>query len=319
MRLAFDARTIGDHYPGIGRYAHGLLQALGERVSVALYDPALKETRFGSGGKRVACAGVRSPLAQLQAPLIARSADLYYSPYYLMPYALPCPAVVTLYDATPLKGPGLSTMGRALYKIANRLASGVAKKVIVLSESAREEMAEIGVPRNKMVVCPPGLPDRFRPESARAIAEVTAAYNFPESFWLCFGSARWHKNVQAAVLAAGAEPLVIVEGAVREADLPALYSAARGLIFPSLREGFGLPIIEAMACGAPVACLPAPGVREAAGGAAMMAEDMTTEALAEAVRRLADPAVREAKREAGLEWARRFTWDATVQAIESAL
>jgi glycosyltransferase involved in cell wall biosynthesis len=111
----------------------------------------------------------------------------------------------------------------------------------------------------------------------------------------------------------------MVGGAVAEADLPALYSAAKGLIFPSLREGFGLPIIEAMACGTPVACLPAPGVREAAGGAAMMAEDMTTEALAEAVRRLADPAVREAKREAGLEWARRFTWDATVQAIESAL
>ncbi|MEK7783946.1 MAG: glycosyltransferase, partial [Chloroflexota bacterium] len=160
----------------------------------------------------------------------------------------------------------------------------------------------------------------------------------PEEFWLCFGSRKWHKNTPAAVEAMRGRPLVIVgatlavaqpgqghpkEGFqpalplphIAEEDLPAVYSSTRGLIFPSLREGFGLPVIEAMACGTPVVCLPAPGVKEAAGTAAVMAEDMTTAALAEAVSRLDNAKMRGSKIEAGLEWVKRFTWEKTIEVI----
>jgi alpha-1,3-rhamnosyl/mannosyltransferase len=330
MHLAFDARTIGDHYPGIGRYAYGLWRALGERVSVTLLDPRLENSRFEISGTIYRSPGVRSLRAQIEAPIRIRGADVYYSPYYLMPYALPCPAVVTLYDATPLMGPGLPPLKRLAFRLAHWLVGRVARRAIVLTESAREEMAALGVPREKMIVCPPGLDPKFKPQSREAIARVKRKYGLPEEFWLCFGSQKWHKNTRAAIEVMREKPLTVSTTAVivgqagagspphiAEADLPALYSAARGLIFPSLREGFGLPVIEAMACGTPVACLPAPGVKEAAGPAAMMAEDLTTAALAEAVRRLDDPAVRESKIEAGLKWVKRFTWDATVEVIEN--
>jgi alpha-1,3-rhamnosyl/mannosyltransferase len=361
--LAFDARTIGDHYPGIGRYAFGLWAALGERVGVTIIDPSLRNTRFPITDPTLASFSVRSLWTQIDVPLKLRGADLYYSPYFLIPYALPCPAVVTLYDATPLKGPGLSAMGRLVFRVAHRLAGQVAKRVIVLSESAREEMTALGVPREKMHVCAPGLDPKFRPAPPEAIAKAKRKYDLPDEFWLCFGSTRWHKNTRAAIEAVRGRTLVFVGSLphailrreapkhlwadpetlrafdaqsdksessansagsavkpfVEENDFPAVYSAARALIFPSLREGFGLPIIEAMACGTPVVCLPAPGVKEAAGDAAMMAAEITTEALADAVRRLDDADVWHAKREAGLEWAKRFTWQSTVEAIAAAM
>ncbi len=324
MRLAFDARTIGDHYPGIGRYAFGLWAALGERVGVTIIDPSLRNTRFPITDPTLASFSVRSLWTQIDVPPKLRDADLYYSPYFLIPYALPCPAAVTLYDATPLKGPGLSAMGRLVFRVAHRLAGQVAKRVIVLSESAQEEMTALGVPREKMHVCAPGLDPKFRPAPPEAIAEAKRKYDLPDDFWLCFGSTRWHKNTQAAIEAAQGRTSVVAGQFgklpyIAENDLPAVYSAARALIFPSLREGFGLPIIEAMACGTPVACLPAPGVKEAAGEAAMMAADMSTGALADAVRRLDDPDTWRTKREAGLEWAKRFTWQSTVEAIAAAM
>jgi len=321
-RLAFDARTIGDHYPGIGRYAFGVWRALGDRVGATIVDPALKNTRFALGGKTRASFGVRSLLAQVDVPLKVGDADVYYSPYYLMPYVLPCPAVVTLYDATPLLGPGLSPLARLIYRLAHRLAGAAATRVIVLSESAREEIAALGVPREKIVVCPPGLDSKFRPATKEEIERVNLKYDLLDDFWLCFGSRKWHKNTLAAVEAMRGRMLIVVGHASRanlpyiaEEDLPAVYSASRGLIFPSLREGFGLPVIEAMACGTPVVCLPGPGVKEAAGTAAVMAEDMTTAALAEAVSRLDNAEVRESKIEAGLEWVKRFTWKNTVEVI----
>ena len=197
-RLAFDGRTIGDHYPGIGRYAFGLWRALGERVGVTIVDPALKNTRFKIEGATQTSFGARSPLAQIDVPLKIRGADVYYSPYYLMPYVLPCPAVVTLYDATPLLGPGLPPLAKLAYRLAHRLAGVAAKRVIVLSESAREEIAALGVPREKMVVCPPGLDPKFRPATRDEVERVRQKYRLPDEFWLCFGSRKWHKNTLAA-------------------------------------------------------------------------------------------------------------------------
>ena len=68
-RLAFDARTIGDPYPGIGRYAYGLRQALGERVAISIVDPSLKNSRFALSGRMFNSFGVRSPWAQVEVPL----------------------------------------------------------------------------------------------------------------------------------------------------------------------------------------------------------------------------------------------------------
>jgi len=325
-RLAFDARTIGDHYPGIGRYTFGVWQALADRVTYSIIDPTLRNTRFEMGGLRRESFNVRSPLAQIDVPLKLGDADVYYSPYFLMPYVVRCKSVVTLYDATPLYGSGMSATGKLVFRFANFLAGRVADRVIVLSESTKEEMAALGAPRQKMTVCPPGLDAKFHPREKEEIERVKIKYGLPDEFVLCFGSRKWHKNTEA-LLEIRDWGLVIIGGEyngihntlyipyVEESDLPALYSSALALIFPSLREGFGLPIIEAMACGTPVVCLPAPGVKEAAGGAAVMADNMTNAALAQAASRLRDPIFHEEKRVAGLEWVKQFTWEKTVQVI----
>ena len=332
-RLAFDARTIGDHYPGIGRYAFGLWQALGDRVTYSITDPKLINTRFEISGLQKKSFSVRSPLAQIDMPLKLGEADIYYSPYFLMPYWVRCNSIVTLYDATPLyEGKRVSqtnSLSKIIFRLANFLAGRVANRVIVLSESARQEMVALGIPHEKMIVCPPGLDSKFHPREKEERERVKIKYGLPDEFLLCFGSKKWHKNTKA-LLEIRDWRLVVTGGGfngirntqyvsyIEESDLPAVYSSASALIFPSLREGFGLPIIEAMACGTPVVCLPAPGVKETASEAAVMADDMTTAALVEAASRLRDPSFREEKRVAGLEWVKRFTWSKTVQTIMEA-
>ena len=103
-------------------------------------------------------------------------------------------------------------------------------------------------------------------------------------------------------------------GPVREEDLPALYSGARAFVFPSLYEGFGLPPLEAMACGTPVACSDIPSLRETAGDAALLFDPKDPGAIAAALDRLlTDAALREDLHERGLRRAAELTWDAAAQ------
>ena len=327
--LAFDARTIGDHYPGIGRYAFGLRAALGERVDVTIIDPSLRNTRFPITGPTRTSLGVRSLWAQIDVPLILRDADLYYSPYFLMPYARPCPAVVTLYDATPLSRPGMSALGRLVFRLAHWLAGRVVGRVIVLSESAREEMAALGVPREKMRVCPPGVDPKFHPASADAIAQVKRKYDLPDEFWLCFGSTRWHKNTRAATEAARERTVVIVGlpntgiaklPYIAENDLPAVYSAARAFIFPSLREGFGLPIIEAMACGTPVVTSRTSSLPEVVGDCGILVDPLSVDDIARGIGQVChDRHLAQYLGDAGRARARQFTWAACAQTALTAI
>jgi alpha-1,3-rhamnosyl/mannosyltransferase len=112
----------------------------------------------------------------------------------------------------------------------------------------------------------------------------------------------------------GLEEEVLFLGAVAGADLPALYAGAEIFLFPSLYEGFGLPVLEAMACGAPVICSDASSLPEVAGTAALLVDPLDAGAMAAAISRvLADATLREQMRAAGLAQAGRFTWARTAQ------
>jgi alpha-1,3-rhamnosyl/mannosyltransferase len=107
---------------------------------------------------------------------------------------------------------------------------------------------------------------------------------------------------------------VVFAGPVSEADLPALYSGADLFVFPSLSEGFGLPVLEAMSCGAPVVCSYTSSLPEVAGDAAILVDPLNTEALAETMRHVATQAeLRHVMREKGLAQANRFSWERTAQ------
>jgi alpha-1,3-rhamnosyl/mannosyltransferase len=103
-------------------------------------------------------------------------------------------------------------------------------------------------------------------------------------------------------------------GPVDEADLPALYSGADLFVFPSLYEGFGLPVLEAMACGTPVICSQTSSLPEVAGEAALLTDPSKASSIAEAMgRALGDPGLRQEMREKGLAQAARFSWERTAQ------
>ncbi|MEI7769245.1 MAG: glycosyltransferase family 1 protein [Chloroflexales bacterium] len=367
MRIGLDARYIGDHFPGIGRYIVSLARALAEldhgHTLVLLHNPPHPGARYSltdlAGLPRVELAAVRaapfSPLQQVELPLRARALglDLLHSPYFIKPYAgLPCPSAVTIYDLLGWRFPGtLSPRGRLLYRLTMGLAVRSADALITISESAREDLAfRYRLPRARIAVTPLAAAQRFAPQPREAVAAARARYGLPESYVLYLGSNKPHKNLERLIQAweqagAGADPsgpvgaaqlilaghedakhpaarqLVAERGLgarvrflpnVDDADLPALYSGAAVFAFPSYYEGFGLPPLEAMACGAPVLCAYASSLPEVVGDAALTVDPYSSIAIAGGlVRLLSQPALRRDLRERGLRRAREFSWRRT--------
>lgn len=281
-----------------------------------------------------------SVAGQVALPALLRQArvDLYHSPYYLFPYAgLPCPVVVTLYDIIPrLFSRESSLRARMFFDLSTLLALRSAQRVITLSRCARDDIARAyRVSPARIDVVYGAADKRFRPADPAIVAEVKTRYRLPDRYVLCVASDKPHKNVGTLVEAwristsgrCATAPLLVLAGhrdhgvlsfehpavrdvgAVAEADLPALYSGALVFVYPSRYEGFGLPPLEAMACGAAVICSRAGSLPEVVGDAALLIDPDDPGALASAIDRvLADPALRATMSDAGRRRAAMFSW-----------
>jgi glycosyltransferase involved in cell wall biosynthesis len=292
-----------------------------------------------------------SPAQQLVLPRLLERlrADLYHSAYFLMPYAprpKGVPTLLTVYDLIPLLFPQQSTWrARLLVRWANGLALRAARRIIAISEATRRDyLARFRLPAEKILVAALAADPAFARQSPENVAAARARYGLPEDYLLYLGSNKPHKNLVRLVeawarLQPQAMPLVVAGawddrypaarqraaalslktqivwlGPVPEADLPALYGGAQVFVFPSLYEGFGLPVLEAMACGTPVICSNSSSLPEVAGDAALLVDPANAEALAEAMlRALQDEGLRLAMREQGLKRASRFSWTHTAQ------
>ncbi len=347
--IVLDARTASPHFPGIGRYVVNLAHALtpllrpDERLTV-LEDPA-HPVALASHVTRVQVGD--SPFGAAQQTSVPRllkslDADLYHSAYLLMPYRPGVPTVLTVYDLIPLLLPGQSSARATLFfRSALRLALRAAQQVIVISESTRADLlSHFSILPDRVTAIPLAADPVFRLLSADAVAEVGKRYGLPPDYVLYVGSNKPHKNLaglmdawaQIAASPGVAGRTLVVAGAwdsrynhlreraasapvrwlgpVAEADLPALYGGAALFVFPSLYEGFGLPVLEAMACGAPVICSDGSSLPEVAGNAARRVDTRHPAALAEAMMAvLANSALREEMRAKGLAQAARFSWE----------
>ncbi|MCS7179437.1 MAG: glycosyltransferase family 4 protein [Anaerolineae bacterium] len=290
-----------------------------------------------------------SPRQQWAVPRILRrlQAGLYHSPYYLMPYRPGVPTVLTVYDVIPLKFPAQSTFqARMLFRWTMGMALRAARLVVAISEATHRDLAQhFSVAPERMRVTPLAADPVFSPRPPAEVDALRRRYGLPESFVLYVGSNKPHKNlarlveawaqttdsgIRSTLVIAGPwdprypEPRRLAErlglrnirwlGPVPEADLPALYSAATLFVFPSLYEGFGLPVLEAMACGLPVVCSHTSSLPEVAGDAALLVDPADIRALAAAIERaLADETLRATLQARGLERARSFTWEDTAQ------
>jgi len=260
------------------------------------------------------------------------------------PWAL----VTTVHDLVPLRMPTL-VPARHRWAVRSLLAGALrrAGRIIAVSATTRAEiLARYRVPPERIVVVPEAAAPHFVPPPPSALAATRARYGLARPYvlfvgflepkknlgvlleavatlrrtgaWgdtelIVVGAPGWGPDPRAQVHVLGLDAVVRFLGAVADAELPALFGGALAFAFPSLWEGFGLPALEAMAAGAPVVASNRGALPEVTGGAALLV-DPTPAPLAEALGRvLADPALRERLREAGLTRAAQFSWERTAR------
>ncbi|MCL4535051.1 MAG: glycosyltransferase family 4 protein [Bacteroidetes bacterium] len=287
-------------------------------------------------------------LEQAGVPLAAwrEKVQLIHYPYFAAPLVSPVPVVVTVHDLIPLMP---DYRGPAKVRAYTRLAvEGTRRAVMVLTDSdaSRRDIVErLGVLPERVRVVYLGVEACYRPEHDPALAAgVRRKYNLRRDFVLYLGGLDARKNVPALLRAfarardqlcdppelviAGPRPeatdlpalaqrlelaaSVRFLGAVEETEKPILYGVARLFVFPSFYEGFGLPPLEAMACGTPVVCSNASSLPEVIGDAGLLVDPADEDALAEAMcRALEDRALAARLRSAGPARAAQFTWERT--------
>ena len=274
----------------------------------------------------------------LPITLRRRRADLFHAlSMYRLPLGPGVPAVVTMHDVIPLMRPDQLRTGIVhglLYAAVRR-----ADRVIAVSEAGRRDLvAHLGVPAERVDVVYEAAAPQFVPTD---LGNVAARLGIAEPYVLHVGGADPRKNLGALIDAfaawarerARSEKLVLagpvrdveraeIEARVRatdghvrhigfvaDADLPALYSAARCVVMPSSYEGFGLPALEALACGTPVAAYDAGALAEVAGPGALLVPDGAMAELLDAVERLCDePELRDRLAASGRAHAGTFSW-----------
>ena len=352
--VLLDADTVGRGRTGDESYTVNLLRELpGAAPDLALAcsvrDPGDIPSDVPRSVRRIAL-DVKSPYRRipLSFPGLARreGAALAHSHYFVAP-RMPCPSVVTVHDISYARAPELfSRRDRTLLRFV-RGSVRRADRVIAVSEFTRGDASELyGLDPGKIVAVPNGVGAAFHPVEG-AKERVFHRFGIDRPYVLCVGALQPRKNVPLAIeayaqvagrgtdcefvvaggdrggrldvldaiLRTGLTGRIHLVGRVEDAELPALYSGARALIFPSLYEGFGLPALEAMACGTPVVASNTTGLAEAVGDAGLTVDPRNVEELADAVRRvLEDTALNDRLVAAGLARAAEFTWGRTAEA-----
>jgi glycosyltransferase involved in cell wall biosynthesis len=250
--------------------------------------------------------------------------------------------VLVIHDVAPLSHPEWYGAVYARYqRLVLPALARRARLVIAVSEFARVELLRtVGLHEEDVAVVPNGVDARFRPDADPG--PVRAAHRLERPYVLAVGTLIARKNLPALSIAErmladegielitagsgrsymrmGHEPPGRALGYVREDELPGLYAGALALAMPSLYEGFGLPCLEAMACGVPVVAADRAALPETCGDAALLVDPDEREELAEAVLRAArEPSLRERLQAAGLERSRLFSWERSAELTDRVI
>jgi len=279
--------------------------------------------------------------------LRGRQVDVLHSPHFNLPLRRVCSSVVTIHDVIYLacRGDLPSRLGRIYYRNMMRAAVRIADRVLTVSQWSRQDISRhLGCDPEKVEVVYPAVRPGFGVVSEqKQIEPVLMRLGIEEEFILYTGIYKPRKNHAALLLAfrsfmeggkkaslviagplgegeqilrqmaarLGIVDRVVFTGFVSDEDLPALYTAARVYACPSLYEGFGFTVLEAMACGVPVVCAPETSLPEVAGTAALYANPRNAEEFGAAMgRAFSDSALREQLIERGFANVRRFSWQA---------
>jgi glycosyltransferase involved in cell wall biosynthesis len=292
---------------------------------------------------------LRIPWEQLLAPLLLRRscADLFHGTLNVVPLLSPVPTVVTVHDLAFIRFPQtFRSYNRTYLDFATRTSVKRAAAILAVSEHTRREVIGLlGVDPARVVVTPNAVREHFRPPDPAALQRFRMHKNLPERFILYVGTVEPRKNLislleayarlptelQVPLLIGGGkgwlyQPLferlaqlglgerVQTVGYLDEAELPLWYAAATLFAFPSIYEGFGMPPLEAMACGTPVLTSNGASLPEVVGDAGLMVPPLDIDAMAAAlIRLLRDAALRTELRTRGLQRVRQFSWRASAE------
>ena len=291
-------------------------------------------------------------LARVGFDNLLPGAGLFHATEHLLLPLRSIPTVLTVHDLIFRHLPAHhKPLNRWYLNLTMPLYCRRATHVIAVSERTRRDLtAAYDVPPEKVTVIYEAAAPRFRVQSPEAVAAVRARYGLPDRYLLFVGTIEPRKNlsrllaafetIHADGLSDGlvivgkhgwlygdflarleqslAQDAVLCPGYVPDEDLPAIYAGAQGLVFPSLYEGFGLPVLEAMACGTPVVASSASSIPEVGGDATLYFDPLDVEAMVEAIRRLLrDADLQDHMRVRGLAQATGFSWELTATATKS--
>jgi glycosyltransferase involved in cell wall biosynthesis len=283
--------------------------------------------------------------------LITGPLDVFHSPDFVLPPVLRARTVLTVHDLSFYRHPECSSppLLRYLMSAVPRSVKR-ADMVVADSESTRRDVIELlGMPEDRVAVVYAGVEPHFTPHARDDEAEVLHRYGIRPPFILAVGTLQPRKNyvrliraldrlrrqhglphrlvivggkgwlygeIERTIAELGLQEAVMVAGFVHDEDLPALYRAADAFAYPSLYEGFGIPLLEAMACGTPVVTTTVSSMPEVAGDAALLVPPDDVAALADALARLvSDDTLRNDLRQRGFERTRAFTWESAAKRL----
>ncbi|HET6315297.1 MAG TPA: glycosyltransferase family 1 protein [Chloroflexota bacterium] len=347
-RIGFDGRDLLRKRTGVVNYAVHLAahHSSNRDARLIVYtdrhvDPQVTPPT-GVPLRRLAAPPVAWKHVALPLALLLDRVDLFHSPTGTLPLLAPCRQVVTIHDLFAAIEPRWFPSQRMARQLAlsQKHAVHTSRAVVAVSQRTQRDLVErYGVPEAKVQVIPNGVDHaRFRPIEVDP-EQIARRFGVPHPFVLCVGSLMPWRNAPRLLRAMarfdgqvgllfvgrdiwGTDPTARIAaeygwqwarfaGYVPDADLPALYSAAGAFAYPSLYEGFGIPPLEAMACGIPVVASTAGALPEVLGDAALLVDPHDEDALAQAL----DAALHDAGmlRQRGLRHAARFHWAITAE------
>ncbi len=281
---------------------------------------------------------------RIREALLREKIDIYQIPNTMPLLGKATPTVVTIHDLVDLRVKKYGVLRTTYRFLINFLAAHLADRVLTVSENSKRDLVRLlRISESKVTVIYNGVNEAFRPLDRRECRDyLERKYSIGSDFILTPGSLSRNKNIPrllaamhilkekgsreslvllgdkqdpefgrvfAGVRRLGLDRTVLFPGFVPREDLPAFYNAASVVVYPTLYEGFGLPVLEAMACGTPVVTSNNSSLPEVAGNAAFLVDPRKPEEIAVAVQRLvADEALRNELSSRGIVRARQFTW-----------
>lgn len=344
MRVVIDAHSTQGQRTGIGHYTERLIAALREVAPEHTFVP------LNSAQERPMQLQRRLWWQQLQVPLRAHRAhpDLLHVPGFDAPLWHVAPTVLTCHDLIGALFPAnLPPISRFYWSRWLPFSLRFADAIIADSHATRRDIERLtSIPPARIQVVHLAVDGRFAPQAVEQIMACRERYHLPKRFILYVGTIEprkgidtlidafarlapkfpalglviagkkgWYwESILSKITAANLEARIHVTGYVEDGDLPALYSAAQVLAFPSRYEGFGLPLLEGMACELPVVCSTAASLPEICGDAGIQVAPDEPDALAAALESILDsPELASHLRQQGTIRAKQFTWRRTAQ------